>query len=253
MSDWQLFCPQDFAFSGRDFVSSGGNAKLPVLSRANALLTLPLMTEMLGLGQVALKGRSEKVRLIGVDTPEVHESDKLRRDAARSNQDKSTIKALGKRASDFTKNLIRAGDQVSLEYGQEYRDKYQRVLAFVWLPDGRMLNETIICEGYANALTRYPFRSDYMERFRACERQAREKNKGLWATDNGTTSLSSPGAPPAASVATSNTQIRGNKKSMIYHLPHCPNYRDISNANVVEFRTENSALAAGYRKAKNCR
>lgn len=142
---------------------------------------------------------------------------------------------------------------MSLEYDQDPRDKYQRLLAFVWLPDGRMLNETIICEGYAVALTRYPFRADYQERFRGCERQARERNKGLWATDNGKKSLSSPGTLPSALVATDNTQIKGNKKSMIYHLPHCPNYRDISNANVVEFRTENSALEAGYRKAKNCK
>lgn len=203
--------------------------------------------------EVKIQGQSEKVRLIGVDTPEVHESDKLRRDAGRTKQDKETIKALGKRASNFTKSLIHAGDQVNLEYGQEPRDKYQRLLAFVWLSDGRLLNETIICEGYAVALTRYPFRSDYMERFRACERQAREKNKGLWATDNGTTSLSSPGTPPATSVAPDNTQIRGNKKSRIYHLPHCPSYRGISSANVVEFKTETSALEAGYRKTKNCK
>ena len=43
-----------------------------------------------------------------------------------------------------------------------------------------MLNETIICEEYSPVLTRYPFRQEYTDRFRAGERQAREDNKGLW-------------------------------------------------------------------------
>src|SRR5262249_1038545 len=101
--------------------------------------------------EVSLNGHPEKIRLIGVDTPEVHVSKKLHRDSARTHQDEATIKALGQRAWDFTKSLVHAGDQVQLEYGQEPRDKYHRILAFVWLPDGRMLNETIMCEGYANA------------------------------------------------------------------------------------------------------
>ncbi len=114
--------------------------------------------------EITLKGKTEKVRLIGVDTPEKFASDKLHRDAARTGQDEAMIRALGKRASDFTKSLVHPGDTAQLEYGQEARDKYHWVLAFVWLPSGTMLNEQIICEGYANALTRYPFKQEYMDR-----------------------------------------------------------------------------------------
>jgi micrococcal nuclease len=60
--------------------------------------------------EVILKGQKEKIRLIGVDTPEKFESDKLHRDAARSGQDEKTIRALGERASDFTKSLVKRGD-----------------------------------------------------------------------------------------------------------------------------------------------
>src|SRR5262249_8653581 len=74
--------------------------------------------------EVKLNDQKEKVRLIGVDTPEKFESDKLHRDAARTGQDEATIRALGERASDFTKSLIQRGDTVQLEYGQEPRDKY---------------------------------------------------------------------------------------------------------------------------------
>src|SRR4029450_14060652 len=91
-----------------------------------------------------------------------------------------TIQDTDKRASNLSKSLVKRGDTVQVEYDQQPRDKYQRLLAFVWLSDGRMLNETIVCEGYGNALTRYPFRSDYTTRFRSCERQAREQGKGRW-------------------------------------------------------------------------
>lgn len=47
-------------------------------------------------------------------------------------------------------------------------------------------------------------------------------------------------------------RIRGNRKSMIYHWPGCPNYNDISEANRVYFKTRAEAEAAGYRAARNC-
>jgi deoxyribonuclease I len=48
-------------------------------------------------------------------------------------------------------------------------------------------------------------------------------------------------------------QVRGNKKSKIYHLPHCPSFDAISEKNRVEFTTESDALNAGFRKAGNCK
>jgi endonuclease YncB( thermonuclease family) len=93
---------------------------------------------------------------------------------------------------------VKRGDAVQLEYDQQPRDKYQRLLAFIWLSDGRMLNETIVCEGYGNALTRYPFRQDYMDRFRTCERHAREQGKGRWAER---LAVPAKAAPPPLSAA----------------------------------------------------
>jgi micrococcal nuclease len=56
--------------------------------------------------EITLKGKTERVRLIGVDTPEKFESDKLRRDVERTGQDEATIKQLGEQASAFTKSLV---------------------------------------------------------------------------------------------------------------------------------------------------
>jgi micrococcal nuclease len=197
---------------------------------------------------ILLNGQTEKVRLIGVDTPELHESDKLHRDAQRSGQDIAQIQALGRQASDFVKTLVRSGDQISLEYDQQPRDKYGRLLAFVWLADGRMLNEVIICEGYAPALTRYPFRRDYQERFRTCAQTARAAGKGLWATEP--TAVASPSPVPRAEAGVA--EVRGNRRTQVYHLPNCPAYDTLSTKNIVPFTSEDEARRAGYRKAGNC-
>lgn len=130
--------------------------------------------------KVFIGGEIVSVRLIGVDTPEIHESAKLHRDVQRTGRDEQTIKELGAEASAFTKSLISTGDYIRLEYDQDKWDKYNRLLAYVWLDNTRMLNEILICEGYANAYTQYPFKQEYMDRFRNCEREARELEKGLW-------------------------------------------------------------------------
>src|SRR5713101_5122016 len=106
-----------------------------------------------------------------------------------------------------------------------------------------MLNETIVCEGYGNALTRYPFRSDYMERFRNCERQAREQGKGLWAEG-----LAAPASASASRpISAAEGEVKGNSKSKVYHVPGCPNYDRLSPANVETFTSEEAARRAGYK------
>ena len=143
------------------------------------------------------------------------------------------------------KSSVRSGDRISLAYDQQRRDKYGRLLAFVRLADGRMLNEVIICEGYSPAYTRFPFRREYQERFRTCAQQARAAGKGLWSTNQvqSTSTQSNEGTPGI---------VQGNRRSRIYHLPTCPAYGTLSPKNTVPFTSENEARSAGYRKAGNC-
>lgn len=47
-------------------------------------------------------------------------------------------------------------------------------------------------------------------------------------------------------------KIKGNKNSRIYHLPHCPNYNDIAEKNIIWFKTNEDAEKAGFRMARNC-
>lgn len=120
----------------------------------------------------------ERVRLIGIDTPEMHESDKLYRDSERTKEDKSTIQKLGKLAYEFTKNLVE-GKRVSLEFDAERYDRYKRLLAYVYLKDGTFVNAEIVKQGYASLMT-IPPNVKYADLFLKLYREAREKRRGLW-------------------------------------------------------------------------
>ncbi|MCG0239167.1 MAG: thermonuclease family protein [Firmicutes bacterium] len=114
--------------------------------------------------EVQLDGQTERVRMIGVDTPEVH----------------GQVEPYGPEASAFTKKVLAPGTRVWLELDVETRDRYGRLLAYVWLADGRLFNEVLLREGYAQLLT-IPPNVKYVERLTAAEREAREAGRGLWA------------------------------------------------------------------------
>jgi endonuclease YncB( thermonuclease family) len=106
------------------------------------------------------------VRLIGVDTPETVDP-------------REPVQLFGREASDFTRRMAE-GKIVRLDYDWQRKDKYNRTLAYVYLPDGNFLNAEIVKQGYGHAYTTYPFK--YLDEFRAYEREAREAERGLWGT-----------------------------------------------------------------------
>lgn len=129
--------------------------------------------------KVNYKGRGESVRLVGVDTPESKANKKAKKDAERTRRDVSTITAMGKAAANFTGSLVKPGDKVLVEFDVRVRDKYGRLLAYIYLPDGKMLNEEIVRAGYATIMT-YPPNVKYEERFLKAYREARDSKRGLW-------------------------------------------------------------------------
>lgn len=88
---------------------------------------------------------------------------------------------MGKEAYEFTKSLIPEGTVVYLETDIQLTDKYGRVLSYVWLPDGRMLNYILVSEGYAQVYT-IPPNVKYEQLFLSAQRKAREEGKGFWKT-----------------------------------------------------------------------
>jgi len=130
--------------------------------------------------QVRLRtGPPERVRLLGIDTPEVHDSTKLDRDARQSGRSREEIRALGRLAWEFTKARL-DGKDISLELDVQTRDAYGRLLAYAWLGDGAMFNVVILREGYAQVLT-IPPNVRYADLFLACQREARDHRRGLWS------------------------------------------------------------------------
>ncbi len=121
-------------------------------------------------GDTLLLASGHRVRLIGVDTPETKHPDR-------------PVERLGKQAYRFTQGLVGDGP-VRLEFDRERRDPYRRLLAYVYLSDGRLLNEELIRAGLSEAETRFPFRSDMKRRFESAEDFARAANVGLWAGDS---------------------------------------------------------------------
>ncbi len=129
-------------------------------------------------GDTFLLASGEKVRLIGLDTPELHESDKLFRDSRKSKMEVSKIKLMGKKSYLFTKLMVE-GRYVRLEFDTERKDKYNRLLAYAYLQNGTFVNAEILKQGYASMLT-VPPNVKYVNDFLKLYKEAKENRRGLW-------------------------------------------------------------------------
>jgi endonuclease YncB( thermonuclease family) len=116
-----------------------------------------------------VRGRKERVRVIGVDTPE----------SVSPNQPDEPF---GEEASDFAKHYL-DGETVRLAGDAEPRDRYGRMLAYVWLDDGTFWNALLVAEGYAQQLT-VPPNVTYERLFRRLVAEARREDRGLWAQED---------------------------------------------------------------------
>ncbi len=129
---------------------------------------------------VRLAGRRELVRLLGVDSPETLHSPKLERAAARAGRSPAEEDRLGRQAREFAAGLLAPGQRVRLvlDPGAGPRDAHGRILAYVFLEDGRMLNELLVAEGQARAFRRC--RCQRLPRLLELEDQARRRGLGIW-------------------------------------------------------------------------
>lgn len=112
----------------------------------------------------------ERVRLLGVDTPETVKPD-------------VPVQPWGPEASAFTKKHVQ-GQSVRLEFDNEKRDSYGRLLAYVYVGEW-FLNEELIRAGLSPAVTKFPYSAVMKQRFRAAESEARRKRVGIWSGTTG--------------------------------------------------------------------
>ena len=110
-------------------------------------------------------GIEETIRLVGVNTPE-------------TSHQKKGVEYYGKEAKEFTRNTL-SGKRVKLELDVQPRDRYGRLLAYVYLEDGTFINTLLVQEGYAQVMT-VPPNVKYQDMFLKLQKEARENNRGLW-------------------------------------------------------------------------
>lgn len=115
---------------------------------------------------VDMDGHAESVRFIGIDTPETHKPD-------------TPVQCYGPEAAAFTKATIgRSKVRLVSDSLSTDRDRYDRLLRYVYLPDGTLLNEELVREGYAFYYPYFPFAKSAA--FEADEKAAMAARKGLW-------------------------------------------------------------------------
>jgi endonuclease YncB( thermonuclease family) len=115
---------------------------------------------------VDMNGTKETIRMLGVDTPETHKPN-------------TPVQCYGPAAAAYTKTII-GSNNVRLEADPENqnRDRYGRLLRYVYLPDGRLISKELIANGYGFAYTLFPFTKT--DEFVTAEAQSKAANKGLW-------------------------------------------------------------------------
>ena len=111
-------------------------------------------------------GQSRKVRLIGVDAPEL-------------NHTRATERFKAFMAKRFTFSHLYKR-RVKLFFDREIEDRYGRLLAYVWTEKVGLFNLYIIKEGFASVLLYFPYREDYKQEFLEAEKEAKLKGKGFW-------------------------------------------------------------------------
>ncbi len=114
-----------------------------------------------------MNGSIETIRFIGVDTPETHKPD-------------TVVQCYGPEATDYTKGLI-GKQKVRLQADplNTNRDRYGRLLRYVYLPDNTLLEQKLLSEGYGFAYTFFPLSK--AKEFETYELQAKTAGKGLWS------------------------------------------------------------------------
>lgn len=108
---------------------------------------------------------TDRVRLIGIDAPETTGSPQ-------------GAQPYGDEASEYAEQRLE-GQPVTLRFDVEIEDRYGRILAYVYLPDGSFFNEELLEKGYAQVAT-FPPNVRHRERFEEAQREAREAGRGLW-------------------------------------------------------------------------
>lgn len=171
-------------------------------------------------GDTIILADGRHVRYIGINAPEIAHDD-------------YPAEPLGDQALACNRSLV-LGKKVQLETDLDRKDRYNRLLAYVYLKDGVFVNREIIRQGMAYCLYRSPNDRHFSALLKA-QRQAMHEQKGLWA-----------GLQPT------NQPYSGNARSRRFHLPQCKSAAKTNPKNRRDFDSMWSAFYEGYAPCKRC-
>mgnify|MGYP001566397844 CR=1 FL=1 len=197
---------------------------------------------------IEINGKNTTIRLIGLDTPEtVDPRSSLRSRSYYGGVGQAPVQCFGREASEKAKEVL-TGKRVRLETdaSQGERDKYGRLLAYVFLEDGTLFNQLMISDGYGHEYTYNPSTGadtypiglpyKYQKEFKEAERMARENQKGLWADF----ACASESERPNKSADTENTPVPYSVRS--YQIRNTGTYECAKNIyNCSSFKTQAEA------------
>jgi len=171
-------------------------------------------------GDTIVLDDGRRVRYIGINAPEIAHENK-------------TAEPFGRQAASFNRQLV-SHRFVRLEMDKEIHDAYGRVLAYVFLPDGRCVNQLMIEKGYACCLPKPP-NLKYAKKLLDAQNRAMMMEKGIWQTWK----------PLKFGVI-------GNKRSRRFHRSTCPFGKKIHKKSRVEFSNPWNAFQSGFAPCKRC-
>ncbi len=148
----------------------------PIYAQQKTLVTRIIEGDAI---QVLYGGVEKRIRLIGIDAPESRIDRKAMKDANMSEHDIETIVEMGAKAKAYVNGLIKRGNFITIEFDVKKMDRYGRLLCYVYLSNGKMLNEEIVKAGYANVKT-IPPNVKYKDKFLKAFKYAKETKRGLW-------------------------------------------------------------------------
>lgn len=180
-----------------------------------------LVTQVLD-GDTVVLDTGHKVRLVGIDTPELEREGK-------------PADFLAHKAKKVLADLA-LNQKVRLEYDQLRYDRFGRLLAHLFLPDGRHLNRELVAQGLARVYT-IPPNVKYREELLAAQREAIQSRRGIWLK----------------ALEQTEAYYLGNRKSLIFHRPACPQGEKTAPGNRVTFPTILDAYLEGYSPCRTCK
>ncbi|MBW1704901.1 MAG: thermonuclease family protein [Deltaproteobacteria bacterium] len=173
-------------------------------------------------GDTILLDNKSKVRYLGVNSPEIdHKGGKS--------------EFMAHAARNLNLELVKRA-RVSLEFDKEKKDRYGRLLAYVFLENGEMVNALLVRKGMAHVLLNN-LGLKYGGILLDCQRKAMKEKLGIWSRP----------------FKVQEKFYLGNRNSYRFHRPDCPFAKKISRKNGVRFKSRYDAFREGYSPCKRCR